>query len=307
MFFLNKKQLASLLDYASLISKLEAAFQSDYTVPTRSHYNFANPKEERESTLLLMPAWEAGKYVGVKLIIVAPNNGKYDLPSIQGTYTLFDAHKGTPLAQMDAKELTNRRTAAASALASRFLSREDSRTLLVVGTGSLAPYLVAAHRAVRNIEQVYIWGRRFERAKTVAQQVGAKAIKDLASAVPEADIISCATLSQQPLVLGKWLRAGQHLDLVGSYRKDMRETDNPAICKSRIYVDTLEGATKESGDLVIPLQNGLIQKSDLIGDLFGLCRSTCLGRQSNSAITLFKSVGHALEDLAAAQLAYERI
>lgn len=306
MFFLNKLELTALLDYPSLINKLEMAFRADYIVPTRLHYNFENPKEDRQSTLLLMPAWEAGKYVGVKLIIVAPNNGKYDLPSIQGTYTLFDAHKGIPLAQMDAKELTNRRTAAASALASRFLSRENSETLLMVGTGSLAPYLIAAHREVRDIKKVLIWGRRFERAQEIAKDLGAEAIEDLETGVRQVDIISCATLSQTPLVLGEWLHPGQHLDLVGSYRKDMRETDDHTIRTSRIYVDTLEGATKESGDLVLPLQNHIIEKRNIIGDLFDLCHARCKGRQTADEITLFKSVGHALEDLAAASLAYER-
>lgn len=306
MIILNKEEIANFLDYPNLITQLEKAFCADYIVPMRSHYNFQNPKEGRESTLLLMPAWEAGKYVGVKLIIVAPNNGKYKLPSIQGTYTLFDAHKGIPLAQMDAKELTNRRTAAASALASRFLSRENSNTLLMVGTGSLAPYLVEAHKSIRNIKKILIWGRRFERAQEVAKAIGAEAIQDLEFGVQQADIISCATMSQEPLVLGKWLRAGQHLDLVGSYRKDMRETDDDAIRVARIYVDTLEGATKESGDLVLPLQNHIIEKHNIVGDLFDLCHTRCEGRQSANEITFFKSVGHALEDLAAASLAYEQ-
>lgn len=306
MTIFDKEQLAKSLNYPDLILQLEKAFRADYVVPTRLHYNFENPKEDRQSTLLLMPAWEAGKYVGVKLIIVAPNNGTYNLPSIQGTYTLFDAHKGIPLAQMDAKELTNRRTAAASALASRFLSRENSDTLLMVGTGSLAPYLIEAHKSVRNIKKTLIWGRRFERAKEIAQILGAEAIEDLESGVQQADIISTATLSQTPLVLGKWLQPGQHLDLVGSYRKDMRETDDAAIQISRIYVDTIEGATKESGDLFIPLQNNIIKKQNVLGDLFDLCHARCEGRQTMEEITLFKSVGHALEDLAAASLAYEQ-
>ena len=176
----------------------------------------------------------------------------------------------------------------------------------MVGTGSLAPYLIAAHREVRDIKKVLIWGRRFERAQEIAKDLGAEAIEDLETGVRQVDIISCATLSQTPLVLGEWLHPGQHLDLVGSYRKDMRETDDHAIRTSRIYVDTLEGATKESGDLVLPLQNHIIEKRNIIGDLFDLCHARCKGRQAADEITLFKSVGHALEDLAAASLAYER-
>lgn len=306
--YFDKKYLEEKLDFKKLIEGLRRAFQEEYTIPTRHHHNFKNPKEGIESTLLLMPAWKAGEHLGVKTVIVSPNNGKYNLPSIQGIYTLFNAQNGLPIAQMDAKVLTTLRTAAASALASDFLSRKNSETLLMVGTGALAPNLIQAHSVIRPIKKVMIWGRNFEKAKRLSKELSflnldISAIENLEEKIPKADIISCATLSKNPLIFGKYLREGQHIDLVGSYKPDMREADDEVIQKSDIYVDVLEGATKETGDIVIPIQTGILKKEAIHGDLFGLCRSQISGRKNEKEITLFKSVGHALEDLAAARLA----
>lgn len=312
MKIINNEILYQHLSYPQLIDVLEGAFQSDITVPLRHHHNYKNPVAGIDSTFLLMPAWETGKYLGIKIVTVSPNNVWYNLPSIQGLYLLFDAHKGTPLAQMDAKLLTVRRTAAASALAARFLSRKNSKSLLMIGTGALAPHLIEAHASVRPIEEVYVWGRRLEKAQKVAELLSnhsfaIKAVPTIEEVITKVDIISCATLSNSPLVMGKWLEEGQHLDLVGSYLPHAREADDEAIAKSSIFVDTLEGATKESGDIVIPLEKGIIQKTDIQTDLFGLCKKEHVGRKDDKEITFFKSVGHALEDLAAAKLVYEQL
>ena len=274
MHFFDKESLEKQLTYPELIEALRSAFGDDYTVPLRQHYNYENPGAGVDSTLLLMPAWKKGGLLGVKLVTVSPNNAKLGLPSIQGIYTLFDAQSGTPLAQMDAPTLTNLRTAAASALASSFLSRKNSNTLLMVGTGSLAPYLIRAHRSVRPIEEVYVWGRNFSKAQQLAERLKEEnltinAIENLEAYLPQASIISCATLSKTPLVLGKHLVPGQHIDLVGSYKPDMREADDETIQRSSLFVDTMEGATKESGDIFQPLQKGIIQKQDINADLFG--------------------------------------
>ena len=312
MRIITQAELEKLLEYNSLILALDEAFREDYTVPLRHHYNFQNPTATNESTLLLMPAWQAGGYLGVKLIVVTPDNHQRQRPSIQGTYTLFDANTGTPLAQLDAKELTNRRTAAASALAARYLARPDSTTLLLVGTGALAPHLIRAHTTGRNLRQVLVWGRNFAKAERVTERFSdatftVEAVRDLEAAVAKADIISCATLSKKPLLKGAWLQAGQHLDLVGSFKPNMREADDAALRKSSIFADFTEGASRESGDLAIPLREGVISPQDIQSDLFGLCRKAHPGRQSSQEITFFKSVGHALEDLAAAKLAYGRL
>lgn len=312
MVFVNQHQLTSLLDFESLIEALKIAFCSDYTVPLRHHHDFSNPLEDKESSLLLMPAWEAGQYLGVKVVTVSPNNSKYHLPAIQGIYILFDAHKGTPLAQIEAKVLTARRTAAASALASGYLSRGNSRSLLMIGTGALAPDLIQAHAAVRPIEVVRVWGRNKVKAQAVVDDLDhggwdIQAVESIEEGIRMADIISCATLSETPLVLGKWLRPGQHLDMVGAYKPSMREADNEAVRRAQIFVDNYKGALKETGDLVIPMQEGILKRNDIKADLFELCRGQKSGRQNEKEITFFKSVGHALEDLAAAKLVYSRL
>lgn len=300
-----------LFEFPQLIDAIETGFKSEITVPTRLHYNFPNPLAQQQSTLLLMPAWENGCFLGVKVIIVAPENQRYGFSSIQGTYILFDASNGSPLAMMDAKVLTNYRTAATSALASRFLSRANSKTLLMVGTGALAPYLIKAHASVRPIEKVYIWGRDFDKAQKLASSFDsntpfqAEAIDSIETGISNADIVSVATFSGEPLIFGKYLKAGQHIDLVGSFKPDMREADDETLLKSEIFVDVVDGATKESGDLVIPLKTGVIGLNDIQGDLFSLCKHEVMGRQSEASITLFKSVGFALEDLVAAALLYD--
>ncbi|MCR9287675.1 MAG: ornithine cyclodeaminase family protein [Bacteroidetes bacterium] len=306
--FFDAQMLEERLSFKTLIECLRQAFQEEYTVPTRLHHNVENPAEGIDSTLLLMPAWKAGEHLGVKIALVSPNNGKYNLPAIQGIYTLFNAQTGVPIAQMDAKTLTTLRTAAASALAADFLSRKDSETLLMVGTGALAPKLIQAHCTIRPIKKVMIWGRNFEKAKQLSQELSflnmdIQGVENLEINIPKADIISCATLSKDPLIFGKYLKEGQHIDLVGSYKPDMREADDEVIQKSEIFVDILAGATKETGDIVIPIQKGILQKEEIKGDLFSLCRQERSGRSNKKEITLFKSVGHALEDLAAAILA----
>ena len=304
----TKEQIVQILTYEKLIPALKKGFQEPYIVPLRHHHNYEN-KPAVDSMLLLMPAWKSGAYLGVKVVTVSPENGRVNLPSVQGMYLLFDAVTGAPLAQMEAKSLTTIRTAAASALAAQFLSRKDSASLLMIGTGNMAPALIEAHASVRPIQEVYVWGRNFEKAKKLVDKLSLpnlniQPIESIHPIIKKMDIISCATLSNDPLVIGEWLQAGQHLDLVGSFTPTMREADDLVIKRTSIYVDVLEGATKESGDIVIPLQNGIIQQADIQGDLFDLCANRIIGRTTEEAITLFKSVGHALEDLVAATLVY---
>lgn len=311
MIRLSNEQLLSLLDYPSLIEALEQAFQAEITVPMRHHHDYPNPSAGLDSTLLLMPAWDDGQFVGLKIVTISPNNSAHQLPSIQGSYTLFDLPTGRSILEMDAKVLTNLRTAATSALASQYLSRPNSKHLLIIGTGSLAPYLVAAHASNRPIEKVSVWGRHEQKAQRVLDTLDGNSydlqvVSNLEETIQTADIISAATMSVEPLIYGKWLKPGQHLDLVGSYKSDMREADDEVIRRSKLFVDTLQGAPKESGDLAIPIQTGVCRLEDIQADLFGLCGGKHQGRTSTEEITFFKSVGHALEDLAAAKLAYER-
>ena len=299
-------------NFPELISVIKNAFDSStIEVPLRHHHDFSNPKEQVDSTLLLMPAWNPGNEAGVKIVTVCPNNGNYNLPSIQGTYIYLDAHKGQVKAILGAKALTAKRTAAASALAASFLANHNASSLLMIGTGALSKNLILAHSSVRPIKRVYVWGRNLSKAQAICEELtneefSISVIETIEEKISEVDIISCATLSKTPLVLGKYLKEGQHIDLVGAYKKDMRESDDEAIKKSQIYVDTYQGGLKESGDIVAPLQQGIISKKDIKADLFELCAGKKQGRQNEKEITYFKSVGHALEDLAAATYYYKK-
>lgn len=307
MLTINAETVNRALAFPKLVNALEQSFASDITVPPRLHFDMANPKAERETTLLMMPAWQAGEVAGVKIVTVAPENGSKGLPSIQGSYLLMDIDTGSMMAMMDAPALTARRTAAASALASRFLSRENSETLLMIGTGTLSSKLIEAHASVRPIKKVYVWGRNKSKAEAICQQVthlevDVQAIDNIEGYIAQADIISCATLSKEPLVFGKQLQLGQHLDMVGSYRPDMREMDNDCLTGSRLFVDNFEGALRETGDMAIPLKQGVITKEQVEADLFSLSKQEFNMQRSDEDITVFKSVGHALEDLTAAKL-----
>jgi len=298
-------------DFPELIAALKKGFASEeILVPMRHHHDFPNPDVGTDSTLLLMPAWHSGKVAGVKIATVSPENGRFDLPSIQAVYVLMDALKGTMKAILQAKSLTAKRTAAASALASSFLSRTDSTSLLMIGTGALSANLVRAHASVRPIKNVFVWGRNFEKAQAVCDELTGEAfdclaVESIEEKIGEVDIVSSATLSPTPLVLGSHLKPGQHIDLVGAYRKDMREADDEALGKSSVYIDTFQGGLKESGDIAIPLKSGVLKEEDIKGDLFGLCSGTAKGRNHPEEITYFKSVGHALEDLMAASYYYQ--
>lgn len=310
MRIVGAEDIHRLLDYPSLVDALRDMFRAGYEVPLRHHHAIPVP-EGSAGTLLLMPAWRSGGSLGIKIVTVFPDNAARSLPAVSGTYVLLDAATGMPRALLDGTALTLRRTAAASALAADYLARPDSALHLMVGTGALAPHLVAAHAAIRPIRQTRIWGRDPKKAAALAALlaetgVPAAAVMDLAQAAATADIISCATLASEPLIRGEWLRPGTHLDLVGSYTPQMREADDAAVRRARVYIDT-EAALSEAGDIVQPLRSGALARESIAGDLFALGRGECGGRRDRAEITLFKSVGTALEDLAAAELAVGRL
>lgn len=296
--------------FPSLIRVLKDAFSSnDVLVPMRHHHDFPNPQVQEDSTLLLMPAWKPSKQAGVKIATVSPANGQFDLPAIQGVYIYLDALKGGVLALLEAKSLTKKRTAAASALASKYLSKKNASSLLMIGTGALSSNLIQAHASVRPIKEVFVWGRDYAKAEIICKKFinssfTIKPIKYIEDKISEVDIISTATLSKTPLILGKYLKRGQHIDLVGAYKTDMREADDETIKRSEVFIDTFQGGLKESGDIVIPLENNTLKIEDIKADLFDLTSEKKKGRNNDREITVFKSVGHALEDLAAATYFY---
>ena len=293
--------------WPELIDALAEAFRDGAEMPVRHHHTVGVPGEP-DATLLLMPCWIPGETVGVKVANVFPGNAARGLAAVNGSYILMDGRTGAIQAVLDGGELTARRTAAASALAARYLARDDAATLLVVGTGRLAPLLAQAHGAVRPIRRVLVWGRDPAKAAAVADGLGnAVAVDDLAAAAREADVISCATLSKEALIHGDWLKAGCHLDLVGAFRPDMREVDDAALARARVFVDTRGGALREGGDLVQAIAAGAMSADEVVADLAALVRGEDPGRRMHSEITAFKSVGAALEDLAAARLVAGRL
>jgi alanine dehydrogenase len=300
--------LRQALPSARLVEALRDAFRTGATTPTRHHHRVAVPGAP-DATLLLMPSWIEGRYAGVKIVSVFPGNAARGVDSVQGSYILLSAETGAPLAVLDGRMLTLRRTACASALAATYLARDDASRLLMIGTGALAPHLIEAHAAVRPIREIAIWGRDRAKAEALAAKLSrdglpAAAASDLEAAIRAADIVSCATLSRTPLVRGEWLRPGQHVDLVGSYAPDMREADDAAIARARVYIDS-PAAIHESGDLCQPIANGVLAESRIVGGLAELAGGHAAGRAGADEITLFKSAGTAIEDLAAAILVYE--
>jgi len=309
--FVSSDTLNAKLDYPSLIAALKTAFAADWTVPVRHHHAVPIPGEE-DQTLLLMPAWEGGTSVGVKLVTITPGNGARNLPAVQGIYLLLDGATGAPKVLMEGTTLTVRRTAAASALAASYCARKDASLHLMVGAGALARPLIEAHRAARSIAKTFLWARKAERAEAKAAElqkagIAIEVARDLEAVARQADIISCATLSAEPLIRGAWLKPGAHLDLVGAYLPTLRESDDEAVKRATLFCDTRAGALKEGGDLVQPLKAGVIKESSIAAELADLSKGRHPGRKHDDEITLFKSVGTAVEDLAAAKLMLERM
>jgi ornithine cyclodeaminase/alanine dehydrogenase-like protein (mu-crystallin family) len=313
MRLVNAAEIDRLLDYPGLIAAIREAFAGAVVAPVRHHHRIARPGAE--AILILMPAWQegadAGGFIGVKVVSVFPDNAARAKPSVMGTYLLLAGDSGEPLATLDGVSLTLWRTAATSALVSSVLARPDASRLAMIGSGALAPRLIAAHASVRPITHVTIWNRSRDKAERLARTLArpgltVTASTDLAATVADADIVSVATLAREPLVKGAWLKPGAHVDLVGAYIPEMREADDDAIRRATVYVDTRAGM-KESGDIAQPLASGALAEAAVAGDLYDIARGRIAGRRSPDEITLFKSVGNAIEDLAAAVAVWRKL
>jgi ornithine cyclodeaminase/alanine dehydrogenase-like protein (mu-crystallin family) len=318
MEFISAQDIERLVDYPSMISAIETAFKAGVIAPPRHHHVIEKPKVS-DMTTLLMPAWSdfsglkdgSSGHIGVKIVTVAPDNGAIGKPAITGVYLLLNGKTGEPQVLIDGPALTAMRTAATSALAARFLARPDASTHLVIGAGALAVPLARAHRAVRSIRKTLFWNRTHSGALAAAEKLKtygfeAEAVSELDKAIKQADIVSSATLSTVPLVRGNLLKPGSHVDLVGAYNAQSRESDDTVVLRSRIYVDTYKGALKEGGDIVQPISDGIISAGDIVGEMAELVKGDVHGRRTSDEITLFKSVGAALEDLAAGILIERR-
>ena len=301
----SAEDVAAAAPYAALVEALRQAFRDACETPQR-HRHATGPA----TTLLLMPAWTRA-FTGVKTVTVKTDNAALGHPVVQGSYLLIDNATGTPVAVMDGTELTRRRTAAASALAADYLARPDASDMVMVGAGALSRHFVQAHASVRPIRRVAIYSRTLANSESVAADLrhlgfDAGATDDLETAVRGADIVSCATGSSRAIVKGAWLKAGSHVDLAGAYKPTMREADADTVARARVHIDAMENADSEAGDLIQAAREGRFDMKAIAADLFALCRGEAPGRISTEEITLFKSCGIALEDLAAAVMVAER-
>ena len=304
MRFYSAEQVHSALSLPALADAIAEAFGAGTSAPLRHAHGLS-----ATDSLLLMPAWSAGQggAIGVKLVTVLPNNRARGLSTVNALYVLFDRESGEPRAVIDGEALTLRRTATASLLAARYLARSDACNVLVVGTGRLARFMAQAHCAGRDVERLLIWGRNAEHAQALSstlrtEGLPAETAADLEHAVGASHIVSCATTATSPIVHGAWLAPGTHLDLVGAFKRDMREVDDAAVARAHVYVDTYAGALAEAADVIEPIERGVIAREDVRGELAELVTGAVRGRSESGDITLFKSVGTAIEDLAAAQL-----
>jgi ornithine cyclodeaminase len=311
--FLDDEQVTASTPWPALIDAIRDAFRRGGVSPVRHQHSI--PGNDREDiSLLLMPAWDQEGDFGIKLATIAPSNATLGHPTLHGAYVLFSGATGIPRAILDAGALTARRTAAASALASRYLSRPDSKTLLIIGTGRVARQLIAAHCSVRPIEEVRIWGRSATHAQDAADVasretgISCVCVPDVESGAPGADIISSATPAEKPLLQGGWVASGTHVDLVGAFKPTMCEADAELIGKAdQVFVDTIAGAKDEAGDLIQAVQAGTFSFDEIAGDMYCMSSRDASLRNDSDEITLFKSVGTALQDLAAAQLCVRHV
>ena len=310
MRYFDADAIRAHLTWPRMLAALDAMLQDDVAAPLRAHHAIEVPGEPTAS-LLLMPAWRTARRLGVKLVTVFPGNAFRGQNAVGAVYALFDAANGAPLALFDGEEITARRTAGASAYAADKLARTDARHHVIVGSGRIARQLADAYRSIRPIERVSVWSRNAEHARAAAAELkhsgmNATAASDLERAVRDADIVSCATLSTEPIVRGDWLARGAHLDLVGAFRADMRETDDAAVKRADVVVvDRRESALREGGDIVQAIKSGVVTEGAIAAELADFARGAHSGRTGPDQVTLFKSVGFALEDLAAAEAVFD--
>jgi 1-pyrroline-2-carboxylate reductase [NAD(P)H] len=299
------------LEFPELIEALRAAFGGRASAPPRLMYRLDDG--ESHDVFALLPAW-SDDVIGVKAFTYLPDNAATGSDVLHANVLLFDRKSGVPLALVEGRSVTFWRTAAMTALAADYLARKDATRLLVCGTGNLAPYLALAHAAVRPIREIGIWGRNRERAARVVEELRRsradleiRVVEDLEAATHQADVIVCATASRTPIILGEWVRPGTHVGLIGNHERDARECDTELVVKSRVYVDSRVNVLNEAGEILIPIAEGRLHESDVVAELSELCAGAVAGRASDEEITLFKSVGTALADLAAAQLVAQRV
>lgn len=300
------------LNFKTLIPAIRETFAGPAGMPQRRVFPL-NENKTHSDAFAVLPAWSA-RAIGVKVFTYFPDNGAKGYETLYSKILLFSRVTGEPMALIDGTSITYWRTAAVSALAADCLARKNAETLLICGTGRLAPYMALAHASVRPIRQVSIWGRNPEKAREIVQtishcrpDINISVTTDIEKTARTADIISCATGAEQPLIYGDWIKPGTHTDFVGNHASSRRECDSTLICKSSLFVDSRLNVLAEAGEVLIPITEGLITQQHIQAELTELCRGEHPGRKNEHEITVFKSVGTALSDLAAALLVVDTL
>ncbi|WP_342616370.1 ornithine cyclodeaminase family protein [Rhodoferax sp. GW822-FHT02A01] len=303
MQFFDQSAVARALPYPALIDALAQGLQTPIESPLRSHFE---PNHD-DSTVLIMPAWKSHEVMGVKLVSFWPDNGSRGKSTIAAVYVLMSCVDGSPLAVLDGTELTQRRTAAVAALGARILARKDSKTLAVLGTGSLSVPMVLAHRSVMDFERIEVWGRNPDKARAVVdilarQGVVAHANADLQQVVSQADVLCACSAAVDPFIRSEWVQPGTHVGLVGAFTPAMAEAEPALMARSQVFADSREAILQKGGEVLQAIQQGLMAHSDIQGEIAELAANPERAwRSSAESITVFKSVGFAALDLIAAQ------
>lgn len=314
MLVINAESVHQSLNFNELVDALDETFSRPAGTPQRQVFSL-DESSSHSDAFAVLPSWNE-KTIAVKAFTYFPNNAQKDpqLSSLYSKILIFNRATGEPQALVDGTSVTYWRTAAVSALGSRYLSRENSSKLLVCGTGNLASFMALAHASVRPIKQITVWGRNQDKADATIELIRNQRpdieliqCDNLEFSVREADIISCATGSPTPLFPGKWVQTGTHTDFVGNHNHDRRECDTTLIQRAAVFVDSKINVFAEAGELLIPVVEGNFSLSKVKGDLAQLSQSAVLARENAEQITLFKTVGTALSDLVGAQLVYAKM
>lgn len=311
MKIISAQEVQRILSFESLIPALQGAFKADFGMPQRQIYPLPSGSKEKHDTFAVLPAWTQD-VLGVKSFTHYPLNPDNGRLTVAAQVLLFSRKTGEPLALVDGTSLTYWRTAAISALAASMMARQDASSLLLFGTGELAPYMALAHASVRPLTTIYVHGRNVHKVqKTITKIKMARPDLDVLTCdnyedvIPKIDIISCATASPTPLFNSALLAPNTHLDLVGNHHQTCRECDSATVKMSYVIVDSYLNVLNEAGEILIPLEEGCITKEHVKGELAQLCTGEVKGRLNNKQITLFKSVGTALADIASAYHVYQ--
>ena len=310
MKIITDEEVHAALSYPALIDALQEAYAGDFNMPPRQVF-MLDDKDDNTDAFAVLPSWN-DNVIGVKAFTYFPDNPGPEYKSLYSKIMLFDRKHGEPLALVDGTSVTFWRTAGISGLATRMLAREDSETLLLLGTGNLASYIIRANASVRPLKRVLVWGRTSAKAEKVVSEMAAEldgiefsVAGDIEAACGEADIVVSATGSHEPLVKGDWIKEGTHTDFIGNHHATKRECDTALVVKSKVYADSRVNAFKEAGEILVPISEGVFKEEDVVAELTEMCAGSATLRESDAEITLFKSIGMALSDLVGAGLAYK--